>query len=198
MSTTHDLAPLPTTSGAATPGVDSTRHTAALARIAGVLRISFGWVFLWAFLDKTFALGFGTGLNAKTGVTTRFGDAAWIHGGSPTQGFLGHATSGPLANFYGSLAGAAWADWAFMVGLLGIGVALVLGIGMRAAAASGAAMLVLMWSAVLPPASNPFMDDHLIYAITLVVLTLMGAGKTFGFGRRYERLPIVAKHAWLR
>ena len=53
-----------------------------------------------------------------------------------------------------------------MLGLLGIGVALILGIGMRVAAVAGALLLVLMWTAVLPPENNPFMDDHLIYAGT--------------------------------
>lgn len=44
-------------------------------------------------------------------------------------------------------AGAAWADWLFMIGLLAIGTALGLGIGMRIAAASGALLLVFMWMA---------------------------------------------------
>ena len=48
-----------------------------------------------------------------------------------------------------------WADWLFMIGLLVIGLALVLGFTMRIAASAGVAMLVLMWSAVLPPANNP-------------------------------------------
>ena len=196
MSTIHT--PLPTAPGTTT-GVDSTRHTALLARVAGATRISIGFVFLWAFLDKTFALGFDTGKVTKGTVTTmsRFGDAAWLHGGSPTKGFLGHA-KGPFADFYASFAGATWANWGFMVGLLAIGTALILGVGMRIATISGVVMLVLMWSAVLPPANNPFMDDHLIYALTLIVLTMIGAGKTFGLGRRYERLPIVARHDWLK
>jgi thiosulfate dehydrogenase (quinone) large subunit len=70
-----------------------------------------------------------------------------------------------------------------MAGLLAIGVALILGIGMRLAAAGGAPLTVMMWTAVLPPASNPFMDDHLIYAAVLIVLALLGAGNTLGLGR---------------
>lgn len=163
-----------------------------------MLRIALGWIFLWPFLDKTFALGFGTGIDAKTGAVTRFGDAAWIHGGSPTAGFLGHGTSGPLAGLYHSFAGAAWADWLFMLGLLGIGLALILGIGMRIATIAGAAMLVMMWSAVLPTPNNPFMDDHLIYAIALVALLLAGAGKTWGLGKRHEQLAAVRRFPWLR
>lgn len=46
-----------------------------------------------------------------------------------------------------SWAGAAWADWTFMLGLLGIGVALASGIALRVAAAAGTVMMALMWAA---------------------------------------------------
>jgi hypothetical protein len=48
-----------------------------------------------------------------------------------------------------------------------------------------------------PPASNPFMDDHLIYAAVLVVLTLLGAGTTLGLGRRWAATPLVRRNTWL-
>ena len=172
--------------------------TKALRYVAAATRISLGWVFLWAFLDKLLALGFGTGRDSETGVVDRFGDAAWIHGGSPTEGFLGFATKGPFSGIYQSFAGAAWADWAFMLGLLGIGAALILGITTRLATVAGVALLVMMWSAVLPPDNNPFMDDHLIYALTLVVLALLGASKTVGFGKAWERLAIVQRFSFLK
>jgi thiosulfate dehydrogenase [quinone] large subunit len=178
-------------------GSDS-RSTTALRYVAAVLRLSLGWVFLWAFLDKMFALGFATGRDPETGVVDRFGDAAWIHGGSPTEGFLTFAAKGPFADIYHNIAGAAWADWLFMLGLLGIGVALMLGVAMRLATISGVVMLVLMWSAVLPPENNPFMDDHIIYALTLILLALMGAGKTLGLGRIWERLTIVRRYTILK
>ena len=166
--------------------------------VAAIMRISLGWTFLWAFLDKTFALGHETGVNAKTGAVDYFGSAAWIHGGSPTSGFLGFATKGPLADFYQNLAGNAFIDWIFMLGLLGIGLALILGVGMRIATVSGVALLVMMWSAVLPPANNLFMDDHLIYAATLVLLALIGAGRTWGLGAMWERIPFVQNHSYLK
>jgi len=166
--------------------------------VAATIRLSLGWTFLWAFLDKTFALGHETGVDAQTGAVDYFGPAAWIHGGSPTQGFLGFATKGPLADFYQGLAGNAVVDWVFMIGLLGIGLALTLGIGMRIAAVSGALMLVLMWSAVLPPANNLFMDYHLVYALVLGLITLIGAGKTWGFGKQWEAIPFVQRHGWLK
>ena len=59
---------------------------------------------------------------------------AWINGGSPTKGFLSGVDVGPWQSFFHNIAGDPWADWLFMLGLLGIGVALVLGIGMRMAA----------------------------------------------------------------
>ncbi|MQA87583.1 MAG: DoxX family membrane protein [Streptosporangiales bacterium] len=162
--------------------------TGAAARyLWAVARLSLGWVFLWAFVDKLFGLG---------NETPRA--EAWINGGSPTEGFLGNAVEGPFAGFYGSFAGAAWADWLFMIGLAGIGLALILGIGVRVAAAAGALLLVLMWTAVLPPANNPFMDDHLIYAMVLIGLALVKAEDTLGFGRTWGRTKLVQDYPILK
>jgi thiosulfate dehydrogenase [quinone] large subunit len=165
---------------------ETTTQKATRYVLAG-LRLSLGWIFLWAFLDKLFGLGRGTPA-----------ENAWIDGGSPTKGFLGNAVSGPFEGFYHSFAGAAWADWLFMIGLAGIGIALIAGIGMRIAAVSGALMLVLMWTAVLPPENNPFMDDHLVYAGILGVLALTAAGNTLGLGSYWSRLPIVQRLPWLK
>ena len=68
----------------------------------------------------------------------------------------------------------------------------------RIAAVSGAVMMVLMWWAVLPLDTNPFMDDHIVYAIVLVALTLYGAGRTLGLGRRWENLPLVQRYPILK
>ena len=161
------------------------------ARALAALRIAFGLTFLWAFFDKLFALGFSTGrsVNPETGVETvdRFGDAAWINGGSPTEGFLKFGADGPFKGFYNDIAGAAWADWLFMLGLLGIGLALTLGIGMRIAAAAGALLYVLMWTVVLPPENNPVLDDHILGAITLIALGALHAGNTWGLGKVWSQ-----------
>jgi thiosulfate dehydrogenase (quinone) large subunit len=152
-----------------------------------ITRLAIGWVFLWAFVDKLFGLGFAT----------ERADA-WINGGSPTFGFLNFATEGKAFHtFFASLSGPA-ADWLFMIGLLGIGVALMLGIGMWIAAASGALMLTLMWAADLPLVHNPFMDDHIVYAIVLGALAVYGAGRTWGLGRIWERLSIVQRFPILK
>lgn len=155
--------------------------------VAAAIRLSLGSVFLWAFLDKLLGLGYETpAVNA------------WIDGGSPTEGFLTNAVQGPFADAYRSIAGNGWADWLFMIGLLGIGVALTAGVAMRVAAASGALLLFLMWSAVLPPDNHVFMDDHIIYGLVLVSLAVTGAGRTWGLGRWWDDLPVVRRFPVLR
>ena len=73
-----------------------------------------------------------------------------------------------------------------------------LGIGTRLAAVAGALLLVMMWTAVLPPENNPFMDDHLIYAGLLAGLALVNAGDTLGLGRAWAKLPVVQRLPWLK
>src|SRR3954470_20687787 len=91
----------PTVDGATTTvAAEESRAQRAARYVAAVTRISLGWIFLWAFLDKAFALGHETGADPQTGAVDYFGPAAWIHGGSPTAGFLGHGVDGPLAGFY--------------------------------------------------------------------------------------------------
>ncbi|MFC5749069.1 hypothetical protein [Actinomadura rugatobispora] len=169
------------------PAPQPLTESPAARYVWALTRLALGWVFVWAFLDKTFGLGHETPAAR-----------AWIEGGSPTAGFLKNTPEGPFAGFYHGLAGQAWADWLFMIGLAGVGAALVLGVALRAAAAGGALLLVMMWSAVLPPENNPFMDDHLIYAIVLVGLALVSAGHTLGLGRRWADTALVRRFPILK
>lgn len=157
----------------------------AARRSLAVLRIMFGFYFLWAFVDKTFGLGFATPA-----------ERAWINGGNPTKGFLS-GVEGPFAGFYHAIAGNAFINVLFMVGLLGIGLALVLGIGMRIAAVAGTIMYVMMWTASLPMTTNPILDDHLTGAMTLIVLALTAAGTTWGLGTWWANTSVVQKNHWL-
>lgn len=180
----------------ATPGVS----TVSVGRLGGVaiaaLRLGLGFVFLWAFLDKTFGLGYATP-----------SEKSWLNGGSPTLGFLKNVEVGPFQSFFNSIAGAWWANLLFMAGLFAIGVALMLGIGLRLAAAAGSLMMLLMWAAEWPLAqftstgasngsSNPFMDYHLIYALAAIVLAVIGAGRFFGLGNWWAK--VTGDHTWLR
>ncbi|NLU75241.1 DoxX family membrane protein [Streptomyces sp. HNM0575] len=162
-----------------------------------VVRLIVGGVFLWAFFDKLFGWGYATP-HGK----------GWIDGGSPTRGFLTGVAAGPLESTFHSWAGAAWADWLFMLGLLGIGTALVAGIALRLTAAAGTVMMALMWAAEWPPAqhlsdgspsmsTNPVLDYHLVYAVVLIALAVASAGRAWGLGRTWERLPFVSRNRWL-
>lgn len=171
---------------------------AVFGRTLALLRLAIGFVFLWAFLDKLFGLGYATGRAA-----------AWIHGGSPTQGFLSHVQVGPLRTVFHDWAGAGWVDLLFMLGLLGVGVAVMLGIGLRLSAVAGSLLLVLMWAAEWPMArhtvsgvatvsSNPFLDYHLIYALVLIAVAVGAAGRVWGLGRAWCGTALVRRHPWLR
>ena len=171
--------------------------TAGAAKFLAVFRVVLGFEFLWAFLDKTFGLGYATP-SAR----------AWIHGGSPTKGFLSNVAVGPFESTFHAWAGAAWADWLFMAGLLGIGMALIVGVGLRVAAVSGTVMMLGMWAAEWPLAkvtsagdpsmsTNPIVDYHIIYALALIALALVYAGHTWGLGRWWARLPFVQRNRWL-
>ena len=145
----------------------------------GVLRIALGFVFLWAFFDKLLGLGFSTLL-----------EKSWLAGASPTLGFLKSA-SGTFASIFNMLAGNILVDWLFMAGLAGIGIALVLGIGMRAATYSGTLLLLLMYLAVYPPKTNPVLDDHIIYIVVLWVLYFTHAGRVLGLGKAWDKSGLV-------
>ena len=62
---------------------------------------------------------------------------------------------------------------------------------MRLACATGALLYVLMWTVVLPPENNPVLDDHLLAAVTLLVLALTHAGDTWGLGRWWQGTRVV-------
>ncbi|WFE30269.1 hypothetical protein O7623_14235 [Solwaraspora sp. WMMD791] len=171
--------------------------TSTAARIMAVLRISTGFVFLWAFLDKAFGLGYATPT-----------ERAWINGGSPTKGFLSSVEVGPLQSFFHAIAGTWWANTLFMVGLGAIGIALIAGVGLRVAAGSGTLMMVMMWLAELPlvrftaggeptGSTNPLVDYHILYAVVMVALAAAYAGHTWGLGRLWAKLPFVQRHRWL-
>lgn len=129
--------------------------------IFSTLRFALSAVFLWAFFDKVFGLGFAT---SKAN--------GWVNGGSPTTGFLTHGTYGPFAGFFQGLAGMPVVDWLFMLGLLFVGVTLLFNRSIKWGALAGALMMLLMWLAAFPPENNPFIDDHIIYALVLLLLTI--------------------------
>ena len=153
-----------------------------LGWVLGLTRIAMGFIFLWAFLDKTFGLGFST-----------LGGKSWIAGGSPTSGFLAFAVKGPFASFYHILAGNVFVDWIFMIGLLFIGISLILGIFNKLSTYSGSILLFLMYSALLLPENNPVIDDHIIYILLLFTLYYSKAGENLGLSKGWKKTSLVKR-----
>lgn len=154
--------------------------------LLGVIRILFGITFLWAFFDKLFGLGKATP-----------SENAWVNGGDPTFGYLSN-NGGTFSSFFTGLAGQQWVTWLFMAGLLGIGIALIAGAGMRIAAVTGGLLYLFMWLASFPLENNPFIDDHLTGALIVVFFALVGAGDTLGIGSWWKNTSIVRRMPLLR
>jgi thiosulfate dehydrogenase [quinone] large subunit len=187
-------------------------HMRGLQRVVGALRLLVGWTFLWAFLDKAFALGFSTGrvLN-DAGQTVKidfFGPDAWIKGASPTAGAVGFALKGPFADNIRTITGfqmtqtgpqvAGWVDWVYMVSLLLIGLGLITGVMTRLAAVGGIIWMAIFYlGTAIWPEHNPFVDEHVLYAVVLVGLILANAGRYYGLGKVWQRFRFVEDRRYL-
>lgn len=189
MSTTLSRSESPT----ATVVTQESVVTSALARkVLAVARIVIGFFFLWPFLDKTFGLGFATPA-----------ERAWINGGTPAQGYLNNLDPAqPLASFFQSVFANPVGDFLFMFGLLGIGVSMIFGAGVRLGGVGGALLMLMMYLVSLPwigePTTNPILDSHWIEGMLLLISAVTLAGDTWGLGRWWANKEIVRKHGWLR
>ncbi|MCR6713019.1 MAG: hypothetical protein NVV57_10145 [Demequina sp.] len=166
-------------------------------------RIAIGFVFLWAFFDKLFGLGFSTcrtmNDDGSWGSVEYMCDKAWINGARITEGYLGSST-GPFADFFKDLGQQAWTDWPFMLGLFGIGFALCFGVGTRIVLFAGPAMLMLMYISHYWPGqggntANPFVEEHLIEALAIIAIVLLELHyrQAIGFGEWWKR-KVGVKH----
>jgi thiosulfate dehydrogenase [quinone] large subunit len=166
-------------------------------KILAVARVVIGFTFLWAFIDKLFGLGFATPSSR-----------AWINGGTPAQGFI-KGIDGPFHDLFQAFANP-FGDWLFMIGLLGIGVAMITGAGLRIAAVAGTLLMVFMFMAEWPTATsvvdgkvvsgstNPIVDSHWHEALLLIISAVTLAGDTWGLGKWWGNLGFVKNHRWLR
>ncbi len=162
-------------------------HTSTSSYAWAALRITIGWILLWAFFDKLFGLSF-----------TTESESAWINDGSPTKGFLEFGTSGPFADMFSSLAGIAVVDWLFMLGLGLIGASLILGIGIRVATTTGILLFLMMWMANLPPEHNPLISEHIVYVFALWGILSANEDQKIGLGQWWSRQDIVKRYPIIR
>jgi thiosulfate dehydrogenase [quinone] large subunit len=151
-------------------------------------RFSLGFIFLWAFLDKVFGLGFAT----PAGL-------AWINGVSPTNGFLRYGVNGFFATFFHSLAGNVLIDWVFMSGLFGIGLTLILGVATKISGKLGALLMIIVWLAKLPSENNPLIDEHSIYLIVLlgIATSTIRSEDYYGLGKWWKKTSLVKRFPFL-
>jgi thiosulfate dehydrogenase (quinone) large subunit len=149
-------------------------------------RITLGFLFLWTFLDAL------VGLNRPT--PAGFG---WLDGVSPTTDYLS-GVHNSLRAPYRALAGQAWVDWLFMIALVLVGLALLLGAGVTLAATAGSALMILLWLASLPLTGAPVVDHHIVYALVLIGIAATGAGLRFSLAPWWRRTRLVRKLPILR
>lgn len=192
MSTTADAPIVVPRARAAEPGATGTTlyqeqivTRLGVRRVLAVARLVIGFTFVWAFLDKLFGLGFATPA-----------ERAWINGGTPAQGFIG-GIEGPFAGVFTVFANP-FGDVLFMAGLLGIGVAVMAGAGLRIAAVTGTLLLAFMYLAQFPAVlggNNPVVDSHWHEALLLIIAAVTLSGDTWGVGRTWAR---IVGNSWLR
>jgi thiosulfate dehydrogenase [quinone] large subunit len=137
-----------------------------------LLRLTMGWIFIYSGIDK---------------LVTNFSAA----------GFLVHSTQGPLGGWFQDLgtnqAALDIINPLVIWGQILIGITLTFGIFTRGGLFWGAVMVFLFYLSQFPPATNPFMDEHLVYIVVFALLGALGAGRIFGLDAWVERLPWVRK-----
>jgi len=168
---------------------------------AALLRISLGLVYLWAFGAQGFGITYSNSVTAPSGKAGSYGwhfsydsSHGWISSGfshSPTAAYIGN-THGPLAFIVQRLP-QGLDDFGWMFAIAGLGIALTFGIFMRIAGWGGFLLNILIWFSGFPPSSNPVIDGtHTIYALLILLLMFLHAGRRWGFGRWWEaHLPPV-------
>jgi len=156
-----------------TDALPETLAQSVLGPVTLLLRLTLGWIFVWAGFDKLIR-------------------------GFSASAFLLHGTQGPLTFWFHSLGGSQMAtnivNPLVVWGEILIGITLIFGIFTRAGAFWGAVMMMLYYLAQFPPAQNPWLDEHLMYILLLGLLGALGAGRILGLDAWVERLPWVKRH----
>lgn len=144
-----------------------------------LLRLGLGWFMFYAGVTKV--------------LDPMWSAAGYLKGAKTFVGFYDLLLSPSLLPFINFLN--AW-------GLLLIGLSLMCGVFVRIGALSGALLMLLYYFPVLDfpyPNTHTFLvDEHIIYAITFVLLASFRAGRFWGLESWCSTLPICAKFPQLR
>ena len=136
------------------------------------LRLSLGFVFLWAGYEK---------------IVTEFG------GKFATSGFLSHV-GGPFAFLFTGMAGSPAVEYLLVWGELAIGISLMAGIFTRVGGISGAAMTLLLYMSTLPAmtagftgsyfdflmSKNALVSYYVVYILIFVAFVFLVPGRFLG------------------
>ena len=142
--------------------------------ILTVLRLMVGWVFLGAALRQ-------------------IPDAGWSAAGFMSRaanfsGFYNFLSTPPLINVIDALI-----PWVHLL----LGLALILGVFMRLAAVVGTVLMILY---LLPRIEFPavFTDAHIFYALIMIYLASVGAGRFWGLQNWVDGLLPAERHPRMR
>lgn len=144
-----------------------------------LLRISMGWLMFYAGITKV--------------INPKWSAAGYLKGAKTFVNFY-HWLAGPgilpIVNFVN--------EW----GLTLLGVSLIFGIGVRLSSILGAILMLLYYFPILDfPYPNPhsfLVDEHIIYALVLLLFASLRAGRIWGLENWCSNLPICSKFPRLR
>ena len=144
-----------------------------------LLRIGMGWLMFYAGITKV--------------LNPAWSAQGYLKGAKTFPGFyqwLLQPDILPIINFIN--------EW----GLTLLGVSLILGIGVRLSSIFGAVLMLLYYFPILDfPYPNPHsyvVDEHIVYALVLLLLAGLRAGRVWGLENWCSNLPICAKFPRLR
>lgn len=127
------------------------------------LRVSLGWLFLFAGYSKLTAVG---GFTAKQFLLN-------LHG--------------PFASFYLPFAGNPLVDNLVVWGEILIGLCLILGVLVRFASFWGIVMLLLFYFSEYPPLHSFIVNDQFVYILLFVYFMVSKAGYFYGLDKTLEK-----------
>lgn len=144
-----------------------------------LLRISLGWMFLYAGITKIFDPTW-TAEGYMKSAKTFSGFYLWL-----TQPGLM-----PIVNFIN--------EW----GLTLLGISLIFGVFVRLSSVLGAALMLMYYLVILqfpyPNAHAFIVDEHIIYIFILLFLASIRAGRAWGLENWCSKLFVCSKFPWLR
>ena len=143
------------------------------------LRVGIGWLMFYAGITKI--------------LNPAWSAAGYLAGAKTFTGFYQWASQPgilPVINFIN--------EW----GLFLLGISLMLGIGVRLSSVLGAALMLLYYFPLLdfpyPTPHSFIVDEHIIYALVLLLFAAMRAGRVWGLETWCSRLPVCAAFPRLR